>query len=167
MRKISSKLSAALALGSTALAITTTPALSGPSQADHPVPFKAAFHGFAAAPTPTDDLEVVEIVVPLQGVGTHLGKFDELLVHYLNLLTGAFTGHAEWTAANGDTFTTVFYGQIYPTDDPALVTFDVTHTVVGGTGRFNGATGSFDGVNGLFNLITGEDLGGYLGTISY
>ena len=52
-------------------------------------------------------------------------------------------------------------------DDPALVTFDVTHTVVGGTGRFKGATGSFNGVNGLFNLFTGEDLGGYLGTFSY
>ena len=81
--------------------------------------------------------------------------------------SGAFTRHADWTAANGDTFTTVFHGQLYPTDDPALLTFEVTHTVVDGTGRFNGATGSFTGVNGLFNLVTGEDSGGYLGTFSY
>ena len=68
---------------------------------------------------------------------------------------------------DGDTFTTVFHGQLYPTDDPALLTFDVTHTIVAGTGRFNGATGSFNGVNGLFNLDTGEDLGGYLGTFLF
>ena len=137
------------------------------AQAGHPVPFKATFHGFAEPATPTADPDVFEIVVPLQGTATHLGKFDVLLVHYINFSTGAFTGHADWTAANGDTFTTVFNGQLYPTDDPALLTFDVTHTVVGGTGRFKGATGSFNGVNGLFNLVTGEDLGGYLGTFSY
>jgi hypothetical protein len=38
--------------------------------------------------------------------------------------------------------------------------------VVGGTGRFAGVTGQFIGVNGRFNLVTGEDLGGYLGAIS-
>ena len=151
-----------LALGCAALILTSNSISAGP-----PVPFKATFHGFAQAPTPTDDLDVVEIIVPLRGVATHLGKFDELLVHHLNLMTGAFTGHAEWTAANGDTLTTVFAGQLHPTRDPALVTFDVTHTVVGGTGRFSWATGNFIGVNGLFNLVTGEDLGGYLGTISY
>ena len=150
-----------------ALAATLLFQTSINSQAGHSVPFKATFHGFAAAATPTDDPDVFEIVVPLQGTATHLGKFDELLVHQINFLTLAFTGHAEWTAANGDTFSTVFHGQLYPTDDPTLLTFDVTHTVVGGTGRFKGATGSFEGVNGLFNLLTGEDLGGYLGTFSY
>jgi hypothetical protein len=141
--------------------------LSAVSQAGSSVPFKATFHGFAEPKTPTDDPEVFEIVVPLKGTGAHLGKFDELLVHHLNFTTGAFTGHADWTAANGDTFTTVFSGQLHPTGDPDLVTFDVTHTIVAGTGRFSGATGTFQGVNGLFNLATGEDQGGYLGTISY
>ena len=115
------------------------------AHAGQPVPFKATFHGFAAAATPTDDPDVFEIVVPLQGTATHLGKFDELLVHYINFSTYAFTGRAYWTAANGDTFTTVFEVQLYPTDDPALLTFDVIHTIVEGTGRFNGATGSFNG----------------------
>ena len=137
------------------------------AHAGHPVPFKATFHGFAAPATPTDDPDVFQIVVPLQGTATHLGKFDELLVHYINFSTYAFTGQAYWTAANGDTFTTVFHGQLYATDDPALLTFDVTHTIVEGTGRFSGATGSFNGINGLFNRDTGEDLGGYLGTFSY
>jgi hypothetical protein len=151
-----------LALGCAAIML-----LSGLSQARSPVPFKATFHGFAEPATPTDDPNVFEIVVPLQGTGTHLGKFDERLVHLLNFSTGAFTGHADWTAADGDTFTTVFQGQLFPTDDPAVVSFEVTHTIVEGTGRFKGATGTFKGVNGLFNLVTGEDQGGYLGTISY
>lgn len=167
MQKVSLKPTAAFALGCAVLAMTTAPVLTALSQGRHPLPFKASFHGFAAAPTPTDEPNVVEIVVPLHGEGTHLGRFDELLVHRLNVVTGAFTGHADWTAANGDKFTTIFHGQIFPTADPAWVTFQVTHTIVGGTGRFSGATGTFEGVNGRFNLVTGEDLGGYLGTISY
>jgi hypothetical protein len=162
MTKCSSFKGIGLALGCGAIM-----ALSGMSQARSPIPFKATFHGFAEPATPTDDPDLVEIVVPLHGTGSHLGNFDEHLVHHLNLVTGAFTGHADWTAANGDTFTTVFQGQLYPTDDPSLVTFEVTHTVVAGTGRFKGMTGTFKGVNGLFNLVTGEDQGGYLGSISY
>jgi hypothetical protein len=133
----------------------------------HERPFKGWFHGFAEAPTPTDDPNVVEIVVPLKGRATHLGRYDMRLVHQLNVNTLAFTGYTEWTAANGDRLYTTFVGQAYPTDDPAWVTFDVTHTITGGTGRFKRATGSFEGVGGRFNLVTGEDLGGYLGTISY
>jgi hypothetical protein len=137
------------------------------AQANHPVPFKGTFHGFAEPATPTADPAVFEIVVPLQGTATHLGRFHVLLTHYVNFSTGTFTGYADWTAANGDTFTTFLQGQLYPTDDPSLATFDVTHTVLGGTGRFQGATGSFDGVNGWFNLFTGEDRGDYLGTFSH
>ena len=141
--------------------------LSGSVQAGPQVPLKASFHGFAEAPIPTDEQGVFEIVVPLHGVGTHLGQFDERLVHLLNFQTGAFTGYAEWTAANGDTFTTVFQGQLHPTADPDVVSFEVTHTIVAGTGRFKNATGTFQGVDGLFNTATGEDQGGYVGTISY
>ena len=150
-----------------AIGCATIMLLSGLSQARSPVPFKATFHGFAEPAIPTADPDVVEIVVPLHGTGTHIGDFNERLVHLLNFVTGAFTGHADWTAANGDSFTTVFQGQLNPTDDPAVVSFEVTHAVVAGTGRFKGMTGTFKGVNGLFNLVTGEDQGGYLGTISY
>ena len=54
--------------------------------------FAATFRGFAPPASPTDDPDVVELVVPLHGRGTPIGKFDELLVHYLNVVTGAFTG---------------------------------------------------------------------------
>jgi hypothetical protein len=158
-----------LAFGAVAAIAITLPFLSSITlaQAGQGIPFKATFHGFAGPATPTADPDVVEIVVPLHGTGTHLGQFDERLVHLLNFATGAFTGHADWTAANGDRFTTVFQGQLFPTDDPEVVSFEVTHTVVAGTGRFKGMTGTFKGVDGLFNLVTGEDQGGYLGTISY
>ena len=137
--------------------------------AGNSVPFKATFHGFAEPATQIGgpDSPVFEIVVPLHGTATHLGNFNERLVHLLNFDTGAFTGHADWTAANGDTFTTVFSGQLYPTDDPEVVSFEVTHSVTKGTGRFKGASGNFIGINGLFNLVTGEDQGGYVGTLSY
>jgi hypothetical protein len=138
------------------------PALCGAEQ----VPFKAQFHGFASAPTRTDTPGVFEIEVPLSGQATHLGRFDELLIHFLDFDTLEFTGFAEFTAANGDTFRTEFSGQAFPTDDPDWVTFEVTHTIVGGTGRFAGATGTLHGVNGRFNLATGEDVGGYVGRIS-
>ncbi len=142
--------------------------LSGSLQADSQVPFKARFHGFAEAPVPTqENPRIVQIVVPLHGVGTHLGPFDEHLVHFLNLDTGEFTGFADWTAANGDTFTTVFAGRIHPTNDPNVVSFEVAHSIVDGTGRFRNATGFFLGVNGLFNPATGEDQGGYEGSISF
>jgi hypothetical protein len=162
MTKFSSCKNISLALGC-AMLMT----LSARSHAGDANPFKASFHGFAEAPTPTNDPDVVQIIVPLQGTGTHLGQFDELLVHHLNTKTLAFTGYTEWTAANGDKLYTVFSGQLYPTDDPAVLTFKVTHTVTGGTGRFKGASGTFEGVNGRFNVVTGEDLGGYTGTISY
>ena len=161
MTKSSSFKGIRLALGCTVIML-----LCGMSQARSPVPFKATFHGFAERATQIAP-NIIEIVVPLHGTATHLGEFDELLVHHLNTDTGAFTGHADWTAANGDTFTTVFQGQLFPTDDPAVVSFQVTHTVVAGTGRFMRMTGTFKGVDGLFNLITGEDQGGYLGNISY
>ena len=163
MTKFSVIKSISRALASTSACLLLFSALA---QAASPIPFKATFHGFAEPASPPDEHNVVEIVVPLHGTGTHIGNFDERLVHQLNLSTGAFTGYADWTAANGDTFRTVFYGQIHSTEDPAWVTFEVTHTVVGGTGRFGGATGQFMGVNGHFNLVTGEDLGGYLGTIT-
>jgi hypothetical protein len=149
------------------LALLTLLLLSLPAVADAQVPFKANVHGFTVSqmPDPTDPTLLI-IVVDLKGTGTHLGRFDEHLTHFFNPTTLAFTGFAVFTAANGDTFTTHFFGQGYTTDDPDWITFAVTHTIVEGTGRFKGASGSFVGVGGRYNLVTGEDMAGYVGTIS-
>lgn len=165
---ISRSLSRKLRLGARWVVLSTClTQLAGPAQAGVERPFQGTFHGFAEAATPTDVPEVVEISIPLAGQATHLGKFDMVLVHHLNVVTLAFTGHTEWTAANGDRLYTTFIGQAYPSDDPAWITFDVTHTITGGTGRFEEATGTFEGVGGRFNVLTGEDVGGYAGRISY
>ena len=137
--------------------------LAGISRAGDERPFKAVVHGYAEEWPPTSNIVYVDVA----GEGTHLGKFTEVLRHDIDFSTGAFTGHAILQAANGDTFETEFAGQLYPTADPTLVTFDVVHTIVSGTGRFRGATGRFRGVDGLFNMLTGEDEGAYEGTISY
>ena len=137
--------------------------LSGLSQAgpNKPRPFKADVHG-GASPWPSDN----PVYVHVDGEGTHLGRFGEDLTHYINL-DFSFTGHAVFTAANGDTFETDFSGQLTPMPGSDWATFHVHHTIVRGTGRFHGASGSFDGTYGFFNMVTGEDLAGYDGTISY
>jgi hypothetical protein len=138
--------------------------LSGLSQAGdkHPRPFKATVHGGITGTSEDGSIVYVQV----KGEGTHLGKFVEELTHYVNWLDLSFTGTAKFTAANGDTFYTDFSGQLTPISSE-WATFTVTHTVVGGTGRFEGASGSFDGNHGLVNLVTGEDMGDYEGTIAY
>jgi hypothetical protein len=151
------------------LALLIATGLCAPARAGTRVPFKATFHGFAEFPYgTTPDPNVFEIFVPLEGQGTHLGRYHIDLTHLLDVTTGLFTGSAVFTAANGDTFTTHFSGQAYfPTDpDDPWATFDVHHTIVAGTGRFATAKGEFDGVGGRYNLVTGEDIGGYSGWIS-
>jgi hypothetical protein len=156
----------------TGVALLVAIGLCAPARAGDRVPFKATFHGFARFPYgATADPNVFEIFVALEGEGTHIGRFREDLTHYLNFATGEFTGFAIFTAANGDTFRTEFYGQVLgptpdPNDDPAWVTFEVFHTIVEGTGRFADAFGAFVGVDGRYNLETGEDIGGYKGWIS-
>jgi hypothetical protein len=138
-----------------------------PGMADDQVPFKASLHGFAVSDIPTADNPAIHVIgVELDRNATHLGRFHDDLTHLFNVETLAFTGFSTLTAANGDTFSTVFFGQGFLTDDPEWITFEVTHVIVGGTGRFTGASGTFVGVGGLFNLVTGEDIAGYLGTIS-
>ncbi len=153
-----------LALGCAALC------LNAPLRAGDQVPFEASLHGFAVSNTPEPpecaDCPIHTIGVELDGHATILGRFHDDLLHHLNLQTLAFTGTSTLTTANGDSISTEFHGQLYPTDDPEWLTFDVFHTIIGGTGRFVGASGSFVGVAGRFNLVTGEDIAGYVGTIS-
>ena len=85
--------------------------------------------------------------------------------HRINTTDDSFTGTALFDFCNGNTFKTVFWGQLYPSSDPDWVTFLVQHIIIGGTGTFVNASGTFYGVDGNFNVVTGEDLGGYVGDI--
>jgi hypothetical protein len=117
-----------------ALCLTTV--LAGPAGASSELPF----HGKVT------QIETVFIDFPamlVQGTGTgqatKLGHFTETFEHHVNLLTGEGIGFAQFNAANGDSILT----EIVPVAGPTPSTVTEYHTIVGGTGRFEGATGSF------------------------
>ena len=66
------------------------------------------------------------------------------------------TGTSTWTAANGDQIFTSEEAELIA---PAFTDEIETHTVLGGTGRFEGETGSF-------TVLRSGDLGTIEGTIS-
>ena len=75
------------------------------------------------------------------GKASLLGLFTETFEHEVNLLTTEGIGSATFTGANGDSIST----EITATAGPVGTLWRVTehHTVIGGTGRFEGATGGF------------------------
>ena len=77
------------------------------------------------------------------GEATHLGQFTVTWEFTVNLLNGAGIGSAHFIAANGDSVFTESLGQGDPTETPGINRVVETHTITGGTGRFDGATGSF------------------------
>ena len=77
-------------------------------------------------------------------------------------LMGIGTFH--FIAANGDSLFTDVTGQAFPTEDPDILLGVTTHSIVGGTGRFDGATGEFIEMV-LLNTVTGVRSGLLVGTI--
>jgi hypothetical protein len=79
----------------------------------------------------------------LEGTGnaTHLGRFAITSNFIVNSTTVTGAGTAIWTAANGDQIFTDVTGQGVVTFPTLIV--DETHTITGGTGRFEGASGTF------------------------
>lgn len=75
------------------------------------------------------------------GKASLLGRFTETFEHEVNLITTEGIGSATFTGANGDSIST----EITATAGPVGTLWRVTehHTIIGGTGRFEGATGGF------------------------
>lgn len=101
----------------------------------------------------------------LEGTGnaTHLGRFTITSDFTVNATTVTAAGTAIWTAANGDQIFTDATGQgvvSFPT-----LTTDETHTITGGTGRFEGASGTL-AVERSINLPTLTSSATITGTIS-
>ena len=103
-------------------------------------------------------------IITGHGQATHLGK--GIFVADARLTpTGPpptpvpFAGTATFTAANGDQFFTQFTGLSTPTG-PGTSRGDITHTIIGGTGRFEHATGALVGIA----LVT---VGAPTNTVSY
>jgi hypothetical protein len=95
------------------------------------------FHGTLQA-TETEDGALHHLVGT--GNATYLGRFILTSDFIVNSETVTASGTAIWTAANGDQIFTTHTGQGVVTF-PLLVTVE-THTITGGTGRFDGASGS-------------------------
>jgi hypothetical protein len=98
------------------------------------VPFKGSAVGAVVSATPGPTGVLLRVLA--EGQATHLGKFTREEVLLLNPATGAATGTAVFTAANGDQlFAAVAVQFTSPTT--VVGTFNFT----GGTGRFESATG--------------------------
>jgi hypothetical protein len=94
----------------------------------------------------------------VDGIGsgnmTHLGKFTLTYEWEVNLDSLVGIGRFHFVAANGDSLFTEATGQASPTEDPDVLFTVSVHTIVGGTGRFDGASGQFTEV-GPLNTVTG------------
>jgi hypothetical protein len=149
------------------LALLAVLGLAGPVAAGEQVPFKGSFAGVA----------ILRLVPPIAfgdvnatGNATHLGRFTLAIPHTVNLTPPPpFTaaGFYQFVAANGDTLSASFTGQVNPI--PGGNAAVEIATIIGGTGRFAGATGGFTGEHVvLVDPATGirTIIGSFEGTIS-
>ena len=106
------------------------------------VPFRGTFEGFTVSATPVGPDDVLVVT---EGTGnlTHLGNYFVTIPHLTHLATLTLEGTQTFTAANGDTLTADFTGQLAPNADGCLAG-TLAHQITGGTGRFDGASGSYD-----------------------
>ena len=118
------------------------------------VPFRGSDQGGFQLPgaCPGGSLEVV-----IQGTGraTRLGAYTYTATECFDPVSGTFAGSSRLTAANGDTITGTYEGQVSGTADPNVIAYQEVLAVNGGTGRFAGARGTFL-VTGVANLLTLE-----------
>jgi hypothetical protein len=126
-----------------AVSILAVLAAAAPAPAGGPIPFKGKWSGqtISAMPLPGDPF-VIAVVSTGTGQATHLGRYTMTSPHLSYVLTGFAEGTQEFTAANGDQLTASFAGFFSPTQD-GFLSADLTATITGGTGRFEGATGGY------------------------
>jgi hypothetical protein len=95
----------------------------------------------------TANIDFVTLIMLVDGSGTgkasHLGRFAYTYEFVVDLSTGIGVGSAEFTTANGDSFSTTITALGVPSGTPGVNHVVEKHTIVGGTGRFAGASGSF------------------------
>jgi hypothetical protein len=138
--------------------ILPTQALAGAQ-----VPYKGSDSGGFAVPGTC--AAGLQIVIAGSGNATLLGRYTYNSTECFNPATGGFAGSPTLTAANGDTVVGAYSGQVFPTADPNVITYEEVLVVTGGTGRFAGASGEFE-VSGVANLATGEYSQTMSGTLS-
>lgn len=126
-----------------ALAVSTVLSVAGPAAAGEQVPFHGHFAGIA---TLTGGPEIIHVEVDATGNATHLGAITLAIPHDVDRTTSPWTstGSYEFVAANGDTLSATFTGQVTPSGTPGVLSAVEIATITSGTGRFAGATGGFN-----------------------
>src|SRR5437867_1865272 len=97
---------------SLALAVLAVLGLAGPVAAGEQVPFKGSFAGVAIQ---SGVPPIVSVEVDATGNATHLGQFTLAIPHHVDLSTRPRTsfGSYQFVAANGDTLSADFTGQVF------------------------------------------------------
>jgi hypothetical protein len=137
--------------------------------AGNQIPFNGTVSGQIPAdlgpPVPGSDGCVFNFFVSNSGNGNQLGNFTGTSNFIPNVCNGSYTGSFRWVAANGDSISGPFFGQLIPTATPGVFDNNETAIVTGGTGRFAGATGMFT-LSGEVNFTTLSFVLPFQGTIS-
>ena len=143
---------------------------SGPVAGGDARPMTGRFSATVVGVAQRCGTDALTIGFDISGVASHLGKLAGTGSNCteLSLTTSAvaiWDGEATLTAADGSTITTVASGtQEAPVQ--GIATFDITHTVTGGTGRFAEASGVWS-LSGTISFLTGEVNGTVAGWLSY
>jgi hypothetical protein len=133
------------------------------------VPFKGRLEGLVTeTPVLGGPSTLVDVLVVARGNASHLGKFALTVPYRLDRSTTPPTvaGFYLFTAANGDTLSASFAGQVKTTPTPGVFAIVETATITGGTGQFGGSTGSFV-CERLFNTVTRTTTGSFNATTSW
>ena len=114
--------------------------------------------------------DALTIGFDISGTATHLGRLTgsgsnctepTLAIEAV----AVWDGEATLTASDGSTITTISAGnQGAPVE--GIAPFAITHTVIGGTGRFADASGVWS-LTGTINFLTGQVEGTVVGWLSY
>jgi hypothetical protein len=118
-----------------AVLLFTGGALAGPVKI-----VEARATGQVGPPTQCSTTEFCQ-VTHVSGTATVLGHFDGVLSDRVNFDTGAFTGTGVFTMPDGSTITTAYFGQLLGAPVNGVSSFIEFHTVIDGTGKYDGASG--------------------------
>ncbi|MEO7264094.1 MAG: hypothetical protein ABIW38_04230 [Ferruginibacter sp.] len=131
----------------------------------HDVPFKADYSTVVRV---LHGPPLLQQEITGTGKATHMGQSSFTALSTVNLTTAPpfqVTGTAIFRSANGDEFYTEFAGTSTPVGNGTSHVV-LTHTLTGGTGRFDNASGSFMGST-IANPQNPVGSISYLGYINY
>lgn len=152
-----------------ALALLVTAALVTPAIAGEQRPMSGQFTAQAGPAVPRCG-DALTLGFEIRGVASHLGALTGVGSNCTEwtLATNAvavWDGLATFAAADGSTLSSTSEGS---QDAPVagVATFEITHTITGGTGRFDDADGVWI-VTGTIDFTTGLVSGRVAGWLSY